>query len=124
MPPPGRFCSFGRATPGQVTANLLLLVDRSGSMRVNVSGTSQTRWSAMTEALDLIVKKTSSTVNWGLKYFPTQNSCDVSEAAEVPVAASNYDRVVGMIRNTQPHPSTGQPGTPIHSASQVVVVPW
>ena len=73
-----------------VPPNLLLVLDRSCSMRTNLTGTQTSKWSAAVAALTSVLGTYSTDVRWGLTMFPdtTNNSCS-QDAIPLPVANNN-----------------------------------
>jgi hypothetical protein len=80
--------------------DILIVLDRSGSMNDQVDGTTcmggcgaNSKWSVMTAALDAFLPMVT-TVNWGLKYFATKggnggnSSCTVNTTADVAPSAT------------------------------------
>lgn len=53
--------------------NILLVVDRSGSMLQTPTGFTQDKWTAMTAAVTAAVTATANTVSYGLELFPYGN---------------------------------------------------
>jgi hypothetical protein len=92
---------FGRTVP-----NVLLLVDRSGSMRDPLQGEDDRggvqRWTAVRNALvdpaSGLVSTLESQVNFGLTMYTTPRDDDRGATCpwllEVPIAANNYDAIV------------------------------
>jgi hypothetical protein len=113
-PGSGRTCGLQNYTLERLPPEILLVLDRSGSMRQPVPGSGTDRWTETTAALDDVLKQTSAGVSWGLKNFPTTSACNVSAAVEVPVAPTNYAAVGGAIKATLPNADTG--GTPTGAA--------
>ncbi len=78
-------------------ADLVVVLDRSSTMGRTPVGAAPpaTLWSETTAALNEVVMKTDTVVNWGLKAFPISSgkACDVAPMMEVPVAPSNYKPV-------------------------------
>jgi hypothetical protein len=69
-------CAAESQTAKQVPVDLLLLVDRSGSMVDLVSPNGKSKWELATEALTAFVKDTKSAgLGVGLQYFPLVKSC-------------------------------------------------
>jgi hypothetical protein len=99
-------------------AELLLLLDRSGSMLENLhergSGRFVQKWSEVVGALDVVVQTTQAGVAWGLKLFPHPDACAVPEGMTVPVAPHNHAAILHAVRN---NPATdGRGSTPTEEA--------
>ncbi len=102
-------------------ADLLLILDRSGSMgygmdtdgkcqssrRGGGSTTCVARWPTMKTALSQVLTNSTDSVNWGLELFSTPNrgNCTVS-SVQVPVAAGNAAAINGEIEATSPGGNT------------------
>ena len=88
-------------------ADLLLILDRSGSMENQFDdtqcgqGTCVSKWASMTMALNTVVMNTQGSVNWGLKYFSNNDGCGVSGPAEIPPAPSNATAIARSIARAQ-----------------------
>ncbi len=85
-------------------ADLLLVLDRSGSMSehevTGASGAQVTRAQAAKEAVDTIIAKTESGIAWGLKMFPEGNTayCVVTaDKVDVPLALNNHAAIAGVV---------------------------
>jgi hypothetical protein len=90
----------------KVTPDLLVVLDKSGSMGetpdgqicltltgVNCGPTS--KWPQMTSAINQVVGQTDGSIRWGLKLFPENSGCGISTNIAVPIA----DQTSGAIRN-------------------------
>jgi hypothetical protein len=124
------------ANCGVVTTNLqrlppdiLIALDRSGSMRQLPDGTRgddgmgmtschtdpacTSKWEEMAPAIQEVVTQTSMEVNWGLKFFGSggggnNNSCNVTNTVEVAIAPDNATAVNAAIAGVMT-PDTGTP---------------
>jgi hypothetical protein len=81
---------------------LLLVLDRSGSMRMSVPGSLTSKWVDVTGALNEVLKATDTTVLWGLKMFPNLASCSVDDGALVAPASGNFTMLSTAIGMTMP----------------------
>ncbi len=88
---------------------LLLVLDRSGSMTTKVPGTDSTRWVEVTAALEEVLARTAGSLSWGLQLFPSAGACGVANMPEVPITVSPGP-VADAIRRTMPN--SDQSGTP------------
>jgi hypothetical protein len=106
MPPPSSImpteamnCGVNKYDLQRRPGDLLLILDRSGSMLepVTVNGLPAEKWKETVDALDAVIKTTEATVSWGLKVFPIDNGCAVSPTVEVPVARNNHMNVMTAV---------------------------
>ena len=119
----GQVCDAKEAVAANLPPDVLILLDRSGSMDNdindkpcggNTSGGcgAMSKWTIMTTALNQVVAATQGQVNWGLKFFGngTGNSgntaCVVNAGASVPPAANNAATIAAMIAGTRPTTAT------------------
>ena len=109
----GRDCGEKSKTATKVPPEILILLDRSGSMNEDINGGTcndggigvgancgaTSKWAFMVPAINQVVMETEADVNWGLKFFPdnTINSCNVSTTAAVPVGAGNAGAIASAI---------------------------
>jgi len=69
--------------------DILILLDRSGSMDWNADAScmrncgANSRWNQVTAALNQVVPMTDTTVNWGLKFFGSGNSCAGNKGSRI-----------------------------------------
>jgi hypothetical protein len=112
--PDGANCGATQYGLQNVPPDLLIILDKSGSMADQADGTGcdrvpmcQTKWASMTAAIDEVVTQTDTTIRWGLKYFADgKNGCAVNAGAAVPIAANNGPLITRSIMMTAPGPST------------------
>jgi hypothetical protein len=99
MPTENMNCALKHYDLERRPGDLLLILDRSGSMLepIMVNGMSVVKWPQARDALDAVILKTQTTVSWGLKVFPIDNGCAVSETVEVPVALNNHDKIMASV---------------------------
>jgi hypothetical protein len=104
-------------------AEILIVLDRSGSMKEAPSGSSGTsKWELVVPGVNEVVTQTNSSVSWGLKVFPEGEGAEciagsVTSAIPVAVAASNSAAVTAAITATTPEGN----GTPTGDAIQAAV---
>ena len=106
-------CGLTKVALESRPADLLLVLDRSGSMvqEIDVGGTQVQKWPEVVSALDTVVKKTEGAVSWGLKLYPVPNQCSVPDGATVPVAANNHGAVMAAINANTPVENGGSTPT-------------
>jgi hypothetical protein len=104
-------------------AQLVLVLDRSGSMLENLrdpdSGRFVQKWAEVVGALDAVVDTTDSGLQWGLQLYPLPDGCAVPAGLTVPLAARNHTAVLEGIHA---HPALeGTGGTPTQAAVREAV---
>ena len=115
MPPPptadGRNCGLQQYGLQNVPPDLLIILDKSGSMANDAmdqpcGGACQSKWSSMTDGINMVVAQTDTTIRWGLKFFSNDNACGVNAGPAVPIAAGNAPAIATAIMGTMPGGST------------------
>jgi hypothetical protein len=116
-------CGLEEFKPNPTNADILLVLDRSASMRDDPSGGSGTpsKWDIVVPTLNAVVAATDASILWGLKTFPegTASSCSagsVTSAIDAPVAARNGAAVTGTISATSPDGNGTPTGDAINAA--------
>lgn len=90
-------------------AEVILVLDRSGSMADPPSGSKERKWDLTTPAVSAVVQSTDPTISWGLKLFPEGNdtkSCapeSIVPTIHVPIAPNNAAKVQAAIKATAPN---------------------
>jgi Mg-chelatase subunit ChlD len=103
-------------------AEILIVLDRSGSMKEVPSGTTGTsKWDLVVPGVNEVVTATDASVSWGLKVFPEGEgmSCivgSVTDAIPVPIAANNASAVTAQITATTPEGNGTPTGDAINAA--------
>jgi hypothetical protein len=105
-------CDVAEATLEPVTPNIMLVLDKSGSMISNTwdhdanGGTPEvTRWYSLYQVVDFVVTTFDAQINFGANLFPAENAtnqynanaCIVGNAPEIPVAPMNQAAILGGI---------------------------
>jgi hypothetical protein len=112
-------CGNSASTMTPVPADLLLVLDRSGSMTNDIgkdepcdtaTGACSERWATMGQAMRKVLASSSSTIRWGLKLFSTPAlstglgdvpaGCVVVPEIEVPVGVGSSDAIVARMGAT------------------------
>jgi hypothetical protein len=117
-------CGNSASTLSQEPADVLLLLDRSGSMTNSIAddepcdaghGTCSERWATMVQAVRTVLASAPTSIHWGLKLFSTPGAkgasgtpagCVVEPGAEVEVGADNADILTNRIARTTPNYNT------------------
>ncbi len=115
----GRACSLEKFDLERNPPELLLVLDRSGSMNIR-DGRMTSRWDETTAGLNETLKSTENLVHWGLKMFPSVSGCGVTLGVEEDVKPANYTTVFGRI-TTAGFNNTGDGGTPTAAAMNAAV---
>ena len=90
--------------------DLLLVVDKSGSMGDNVGGAQ--KWGTMRSALGTTLSENSNTVNFGLMLYPTDDVCGAGSIS-TPVSGSSGGSINAALGSVSP-----EGGTPTHTSLQ------
>jgi hypothetical protein len=107
-------CGSTTASLAQQPADLLLVLDRTGSLTRSMDSTAncptgsttcQQRWATLVHGLNSVLSVPSGSVNWGLEVFNSDGSCGV-DPPEVPVAPGAAAAVQAYIAGIVPSGST------------------
>jgi von Willebrand factor type A domain len=107
-------------------ADVLLVLDRSGSMKDAPDGASAStsKWDLTVPALSQVVTETNAGVAWGMKVFPEGEDTDscspatITDTIHVPIAAGNAPAVVGAISTTTPEGDGTPTGDAVRAATR------
>jgi hypothetical protein len=106
-------CGLQQFKPTPKVADILMVLDRSGSM-IDIpdgapSGSTTTKWQIVVPSLEEVVSATQSSISWGMKSFPetyTDSMSDcaggVTSAIDVKIAAMNGTPMNGAITALTP----------------------
>jgi len=104
-------------------AEILIVLDRSGSMKEKPSGGSgdATKWSLVVPGVNEVVTETNASVSWGLKVFPEGEGSEciagsVTDAIPVAIAATNAAAVTAQVLATTPEGNGTPTGDAINAA--------
>jgi hypothetical protein len=110
----GKLCGSDEYLLPRFTAEVLVLLDRSGSMGGKLGGTS-TKWDEAAAVVKATVAN-STAVSWGLKLFPTgSQTCAASATVDVPLATGSAAAIAGAVDASGPPMGTLGDGTPTAS---------
>jgi hypothetical protein len=117
-------CGYFKPPVDRLPPDVLIVLDRSLSMEqqvlpvgftladfalcilLNNCPMTASRWVTMVGALNSSVMASAADVNYGLKFFPNDLGCGVSDAIAVPIAANNFGPMNAAMAMTQPGGST------------------
>jgi hypothetical protein len=110
----GGNCGVSSANLTKQPADLLLVLDKTGSMTSAMdssancaagSTTCQQRWATMVAGLNTVLSGASGDVSWGLELFNSDGNCAVA-APEVPIAPGSAATVQTTIAGVTPNGAT------------------
>jgi hypothetical protein len=112
----GGNCGITTNTINQQTVDLLLVLDRSGSMAYDIASSNNNcrapactaRWPTMTTSLNQVLAAATPGVQWGLKFFtsPRGSTCTVNAGADVGVGPTTAATIQSSIAGTSPGSQT------------------
>ncbi len=115
-PNPDANCGSTTSNTSHMPADVLLVLDRSGSMDYSTTADSNcssgaagctARWPALTTAVDSTLTTTAGSISWGLKLYSSNGSgCTVNNGVEVAISASSVSAIQTLIGNTSPGGNT------------------
>jgi hypothetical protein len=117
--PDGSNCGLQQYGLANVPPDMLIVLDRSGSMNQDAAGKMcdpttgcMQKWPQMSAGIDQVVMSTQGSIRWGLKYFPDDEadmSCNVAGPPAVMVAPMNYTGIHGNLSMTLANPGGRTP---------------
>jgi hypothetical protein len=115
-------CATKTASLTKQPADLLLVLDKSGSMTSSIGSTTdcktafvdpdagtptcQPRWATMVSGLDAVLSGASGDVNWGLQLFNIDGTCGVAATPEVTIGTGSAAGVQAKIATVNPGGNT------------------
>ena len=116
-------CGLYQFEPTPKAADILLVLDRSASMKdpINDTSTAPSKWSVVVPTLSSVVNSTDTSVLWGMKSFPegSGSACvagSVTSNIDVKVAATNATAVTAAITATTDEGNGTPTGDAINAA--------
>jgi hypothetical protein len=116
--PDGATCGGQKYNAQNVPPDLLIVLDKSGSMNEQADGNAcpgmgmpcpTQKWPQMVMGLNQVVMTSADKINWGLSYFPSSgggNSCTTVAMAAVPIAPNNAGPIMTSLGNNNPNGRT------------------
>ncbi|MFZ5892990.1 MAG: vWA domain-containing protein [Myxococcota bacterium] len=89
-------------------AEVILVLDRSASMKDPPAGGSMQKWDIVEPAVTGIIRTTNASISWGLKLYPESQDTDscapetIVPLIHVPIASNNATAVISAINATDP----------------------
>ena len=97
-------CGAKNKDAARLPPDILIVLDASGSMNDDVNNMMCTngcgatsKWAQMTPAINQVVAATENDVNWGLKFFASDNACAVNANANVTVGTGRAAMIAAAI---------------------------
>jgi hypothetical protein len=99
-------CGARDKPAARLPPDILIVLDASGSMNEDVTNMScpapgcgaTSKWATMTPAINQVVAATEGDVNWGLKFFASDNACGVNATANVTVGTNRAAMIAAAIQ--------------------------
>jgi len=111
----GGNCGITTSNLTKQPADVLLVLDKSGSMTSAIDSTTncptgsttcQQRWATMGTGLDAVLSTGSSDVSWGLKLYNSDGTCGVTSTMEVPISSGANATIQQQIGQVTPGGNT------------------
>ena len=116
--PAGELCGNSKHTLAKSPAEVVVVLDRSGSME-EFTVPPATKWDDATDAVKLVMAANPS-IAWGIKLFPTgEDECALSPEVEVPVRFAGATSVAAVMDAAGPPMGMFGFGTPTDKAIHV-----
>ena len=82
----------------KVSPNIMMTVDESGSMKDQISGSTNSKWTTLVGAVNDLFMKYSGSAQWGLSIFPhtPANSCSAGQI-DIAVAANTTPAILSKL---------------------------
>ncbi|MBL9002693.1 MAG: VWA domain-containing protein [Myxococcales bacterium] len=112
----GTLLSFETLSQAGKCPNLVMLIDRSGSMLWNLSGNpqdtapvDQQRWTIAKKGLTTIINQYDGKLPMGMAVFPTDNSCGVTNGLKVAPAYNTKQALLTALSGNAPDLTANTP---------------
>ena len=105
-------CDGNNFAPEPVAPNMLIVLDRSGSMRDN------NKWTNAKAAIEQLMTDLAAEIRFGLAMYPTDNDCAVdpgNNGFNIPVKLGNGANIVAATEANAANPNR-RGNTPLHKA--------
>jgi hypothetical protein len=110
-PPPDMTCGGMEFQLERIPPNVMLVLDRSGSMGNSIDGSSATKkWDDLKAALAQLVNGYDLLVRFGVALYSSDNDCAPGQVGEMP-ADKNGMKVLDKVNGTSPSGNTPTAGT-------------
>jgi hypothetical protein len=78
--------------------NIMMAVDESGSMTEQISGSNQSKWTALDGAVNMLLGQFSGSAQWGLSIFPNSpnNACSAGQI-DIAVGANTTTAILAKM---------------------------
>lgn len=108
---PDAACMTNTLDGRRVPSNILILLDRSGSMNNRGTGVTQTKWQAAVAGLSTLLTRLSDNTRVGITFFPSARNPSeaasyVTPAADIEPLGTNRAVLLTLLRNTSPTGNT------------------
>jgi hypothetical protein len=80
----------------------MLVLDRSSAMKRTVGDSGISRWAHVQRGIEQALRRSVTKAHWGLKLFPTTESCQLEAGAEVVAGPQTYQPLTDRLRAAQP----------------------
>ena len=105
-PDGGTNCGVQDFTLDRLPPDLLIILDKSGSMNDTPPAGGGTKWDQVTAAIDQTVMSLDTQIRWGLEFFPSDAGCGVGSSVDVTVALGNAQAITSAIGGKSPGGNT------------------
>lgn len=93
----GGVCTQAFAAIAPTPPDILILMDRSGSM-ADIFRNGQSKFTVLSQAINSLVSATDSRVNWGLELYGDDDACGVNAGAQVGVGSGSAGAIAAAVQ--------------------------